>query len=69
MVVSRIFRPVLTSAMPDSVPVAYYKMGLAYTELKQYDLARKAFETLIQKYPNAYEAILAKQGLDRLKGK
>jgi tol-pal system protein YbgF len=53
----------------DSVPVAYYKMGLAYTELKQVDLARKAFESVIEKYPSAYEAILAKQRLDGLKGK
>jgi tol-pal system protein YbgF len=53
----------------DSVPIAYYKMGLAYTELRQLDLARKAFETLIEKYPTAYEAILAKQRLDGLKGK
>ena len=41
--------------------VAYYKMGLTYEALKQLDLARKAFETVIQKYPTAYEAILAKQ--------
>jgi tol-pal system protein YbgF len=53
----------------DSVAVAYYKMGLAYTELKQYDLARKAFESVIEQYPSAYEAILAKQRLDGLKGK
>lgn len=53
----------------DSVAVAYYKMGLAYTELKQFDLARKAFESVIQQYPSAYEAILAKQRLDGLKGK
>jgi tol-pal system protein YbgF len=53
----------------DSVAVAYYKMGLAYTELKQLDLARKAFEAVIQTYPTAYEAILAKQRLDGLKGK
>jgi tol-pal system protein YbgF len=53
----------------DSVAVAYYKMGLAYTELKQLDLARKAFEAVIEKYPTAYEAILAKQRLDGLKGK
>jgi tol-pal system protein YbgF len=53
----------------DSVAVAYYKMGLAYTELKQLDLARKAFEAVIQNYPTAYEAILAKQRLDGLKGK
>ena len=53
----------------DTVAVAYYKMGLAYTELKQLDLARKAFEAVIEKYPTAYEAILAKQRLEFLKGK
>jgi tol-pal system protein YbgF len=53
----------------DSVPVAYYKMGLTYDALKQTDLARKAFETVIQKYPSSYDAILAKQSLDRLRGK
>jgi tol-pal system protein YbgF len=53
----------------DSVAIAYYKMGLAYTELKQVDLARRAFEAVIQNYPTAYEAILAKQRLDGLKGK
>ena len=53
----------------DSVPVAYYKMGLAYTELRELDLARKAFETVIQKYQTAPEATLSKQRLDALKGK
>ena len=56
-------------AQSDSMPIAYYKMGLAYTELKQLDLARKAFEAVIETYPTAYEAILAKQRLDFLKGK
>ena len=37
----------------DSVPVAYYKLGLTYEALKQVDLARKAFETVIQKYPTS----------------
>jgi tol-pal system protein YbgF len=53
----------------DSVPVAYYKMGLTYEQLRQYDLARKAFETVQQKYPSVPEAFLAKQGIERLKGK
>ena len=35
----------------------------------QVDLARKAYEAVVQQYPNAYEVFLAKQGLDRLKGK
>jgi tol-pal system protein YbgF len=50
----------------DSVPAAYYKLGLTYNQLKQPDLARKAFETVMQGFPLASEAILAKQALDRL---
>jgi len=53
----------------DSVSVAYYKLGLTYEALKQIDLARKAFETVMQKYPNSPDAILARQRLDSLKGK
>jgi tol-pal system protein YbgF len=53
----------------DAVPVAYYKMGLTYEQLRQYELARKAFETVQQKYPSVPEAFLAKQGIERLKGK
>ena len=49
--------------------MAYYKLGLAYEALKQLDLARKAFETVMQKYPNAFEASLARQRLESLKGK
>ena len=32
----------------DSVPAAYYKLGLTYNQLKQPDLARKAFEAVMQ---------------------
>ena len=53
----------------DSIPVAYYKMGLTYEQLRQYDLARKAFENVQQKYPSVPEAFLAKQGIERLKGR
>ena len=53
----------------DSVAVAYYKLGLSYEALKQVADARKAFETVTQKYPTAYEAILAKQRLDALNKK
>ena len=53
----------------DVLPVAYYKMRLTYTELKQVDLARRAFETVMQKYPSSPENFLAKQRLDGLKGK
>jgi tol-pal system protein YbgF len=53
----------------DSVGLAYYKMGLTYEQLRQYDLARKAWETVQQKYPSLPEAFLAKQGIERIKGK
>jgi len=53
-------------AKTDSVPAAYYKLGLSYNQLKQPDLARKAFETVMQSHPSAPEATLAKQALDRL---
>ena len=52
-----------TTRRPNSVRLRLYKMGVTYEALKQVDLARKAFETVIQKYPAAYEAILAKQRL------
>ena len=44
-------------------------MGLTYEQLRQYDLARRSFETVVQKYPSISEAFLAKQGIERLKGK
>ncbi len=60
------FQKVITDyPQSDSVPVAYYKLGMTLDALKQADAARKAFETVIQQYPTAYEAILAKQRLDR----
>jgi tol-pal system protein YbgF len=53
----------------DSVPAAYYKLGLTYNQLKQPDLARKAFDAVIQGYQGTPEATLAnqaKQAMDRL---
>jgi tol-pal system protein YbgF len=50
-----------------SVSSAYYKLGLTYEALKQPDNARKAFETVVQKYPNSADAVLAQQALERLK--
>jgi tol-pal system protein YbgF len=50
----------------DSVPAAWYKLGLTYDRLGQPDLARKAFDTVIKNYPTASESILAKQRLDSL---
>jgi len=51
----------------DSVPAAHYKLGQTYMALKQNDLARKQFDTLMQTFPRSNEATLAKQALDRLK--
>ena len=50
----------------DSVPAAYYKLGLTYNQLKQPELARKAFEAVMQGFQGTPEATLAKQALERL---
>ena len=49
------------------VSSAYYKLGLTYEALKQPDNARKAFETVVQKYPNSSDGVMAQQALERLK--
>ena len=54
-------------AQSNSVSSAYYKLGLTYEALKQPDVARRAFETVVQKYPSSYDAVLAQQALERLK--
>ena len=54
----------------DSVPQAYYKLGQSYEGLKQVDLARRAYETLLKNHPNDLSyATLAKQRLDSLNKK
>ena len=50
----------------DSAPQAWYKLGLSYEGLKQPELARRAYETVIKLHPSAPEATLAKQRLDSL---
>jgi tol-pal system protein YbgF len=59
----------VTSDYPktDSVPAAYYKLGQSYMQLKQPDLARKSFETILQTFPGSSESALATQALQRLK--
>lgn len=56
------------SAYPqsNSVPAAWYKLGVTYQELKQDDFARKAFDTAIKNYPGTVEASLARQALERM---
>ena len=58
----------VTSDYPgtDTVPQAYYKMGLSYMQLKQPDLARKALQVVLDEHANSREAVLAKQALDRI---
>jgi TolA-binding protein len=54
----------------DSVPQAYYKLGSSYEALKQIDLARRAYETLIKTFPaDRMYATLAQQRLDSLSKK
>ena len=50
----------------NSVPPAYYKLGISYQALKQDDLARKAFEVVMKNHDRSPEASLAKQALDRM---
>jgi len=50
----------------DSVPQAYYKLGLSYEGMKLPDLARRAYETVIKSHPSAPDATLARQRLDGL---
>ncbi len=51
----------------NSVPVAYYRKGLALANLKDLAGARDAWESLIKAFPDSNEAALARQGLERLK--
>lgn len=53
-------------AQSNSVPAAWYKLGLSYQQLKQDDFARKAFETVIKTHEGTIEANLARQALERL---
>jgi tol-pal system protein YbgF len=50
----------------NSVPAAYYKLGLTYNQLKQPDLARKAFETIVKDFDTSTEATFAQQALRKL---
>jgi tol-pal system protein YbgF len=56
----------------DRVAEAYYKLGQSFERLNQIDNAKRAYETLVQKYPTAsggFPASQAKQSLDRLNKK
>ena len=47
-------------------PQAYFKIGQTYEQLKQVDNAKKAYETVVQKYPTSFQATQASQALQRL---
>jgi tol-pal system protein YbgF len=50
----------------NSVPVAYYKRGLAEERLGQIDAARASWEAAAKSFPDSDAGRLAKQNLDRL---
>ena len=50
----------------DRVAEAYYKLGNSFEQLKQLDNAKRAYETLIQRFPTSFSATQAKNSLDRL---
>src|SRR5262249_26626851 len=53
-------------AQGNTVPDAYYKLGQTYERLNQIDAAKKAYETVAQKYPTAPSAVMAGNALARL---
>jgi tol-pal system protein YbgF len=64
------FRQVVTGyAGSSAVPQAYFKLGQSYEALKQPELARRAYETVIKEHPGSPDATLAKQRLDSLNKK
>lgn len=50
----------------NSVPLAYYKRGLAQQRLGDLEAARASWETAIMNFPDSDAGRLAKQNLDRL---
>jgi tol-pal system protein YbgF len=52
----------------DAVPDAYFGQGLAYEGLGQKANALKNYELIIKSYPKSDAALLAKQGVARVKG-
>ena len=50
----------------NSVPVAYYKRGLAQQRLGQLDAARQSWETAAKNFPDSDAGRLARQNLERV---
>jgi TolA-binding protein len=51
----------------NAIPTAYYRKGLALSNLRNAAAAREAWESLIKAFPDSADATLARQGLERLK--
>jgi TolA-binding protein len=51
----------------NAIPAAYYRKGLALSNLKNLPGAREAWEAVVKTYPDSPEAGLARQGLERVK--
>src|SRR5688572_5634412 len=49
-----------------SVPMAYYKRGRAFENLRETSRARESYEELIKQFPDSQQAVLAKQRLEGL---
>jgi tol-pal system protein YbgF len=65
--VTALQRVISDYAGSDSVPQAHYKLGQSYEALKQVDLARRAYETLLKNFPtDVMYGTLARQRLDSL---
>ena len=47
-----------------SVPMAYYKRGMAYERLGETARARESYEALIKQFPDSQHSVLAKQRLE-----
>jgi tol-pal system protein YbgF len=52
---------------PDVLPDAMYRQGMAYEALGQFAQARKSYQQVISTYKDSTAAILAAEGLKRLK--
>ena len=51
----------------NAIPGAYYRKGLALSNLRNVAGAREAWETVVKMFPDSAEAGLARQGLERVK--
>ena len=50
----------------NSIPVAYYKRGLAEQRLGQLEAARASWEAAVKNFPDSDAGRFAKQNLERL---